>query len=228
MYKYETHLHTFPVSKCAVSPVRESLEYYKQHNYDGVFITNHFLDGNIGIDKELPYEEKLDFFFSDYKEALEIGKELGIKVFLGYELSYKGTDFLVYGLDADWFYAHPEIMDMKKSEELPYLQEAGALVVQAHPYLKARYLDHIRLYPQYVQGAEVLNSSRPEAENTIAQFFAQHYDLIPFAGSDFHGTGRTKPLSGMASQTPITSEKEFVEMALAGQLEIFLEEQENV
>ena len=40
-------------------------------------------------------------------------------------MSYKGTDFLVYGLDKDWYLAHPEIMDMKKSEELTFLRENG-------------------------------------------------------------------------------------------------------
>ena len=49
MYKYETHLHTFPVSNCASAEVRENLEFYKSLSYDGVFITNHFLDGNINI-----------------------------------------------------------------------------------------------------------------------------------------------------------------------------------
>ena len=52
MYRYETHLHTAPVSRCASAGVRETLEYYKELGYEGVFITNHFLDGNINIDKE--------------------------------------------------------------------------------------------------------------------------------------------------------------------------------
>ncbi len=47
MYKYETHLHTFPVSRCAQKSVRENLEVYKALGFDGVFITNHFLNGNI-------------------------------------------------------------------------------------------------------------------------------------------------------------------------------------
>ena len=54
MYKYETHLHTAPVSRCARSSVEEQLRLYKALGYDGVFITNHFLDGNIHIDKSLP------------------------------------------------------------------------------------------------------------------------------------------------------------------------------
>ena len=50
MYKYETHLHTSPVSRCASAGVKEHLEFYKNLGYDGIFITNHFLDGNINID----------------------------------------------------------------------------------------------------------------------------------------------------------------------------------
>ena len=56
MYKYETHLHTYPVSKCAKATVRESLVFYKDIGYDGVFITNHFLDGNINISPDAPYK----------------------------------------------------------------------------------------------------------------------------------------------------------------------------
>ena len=59
VYKYETHLHTSPVSKCAKATPRESLEFYKSAGYDGVFVTNHFLDGNIGISADAPYEEKI-------------------------------------------------------------------------------------------------------------------------------------------------------------------------
>ena len=103
MYKYETHLHTSPVSECASASVREQLTFYKDLGYDGVFITNHFLDGNINVSGNKSYEERLNFYFSDYEKGIEIGKELGIKVFFGAELSYKGTDFLVYGLDKAWY-----------------------------------------------------------------------------------------------------------------------------
>ena len=118
MYKYETHLHTLPVSRCAKASVKESLEFYKRLGYDGVFITNHFLDGNINVEKEKTYAEKIAFYFSDFEQGREIGQALGIKVFCGVELSYSGTDFLVYGLDKAWFLAHPEIMDMKNGMNL--------------------------------------------------------------------------------------------------------------
>jgi hypothetical protein len=57
MYRYETHMHTLPVSRCARATVRESLEFYKSIGYDGVFITNHFIDGNVNINEPMTYEE---------------------------------------------------------------------------------------------------------------------------------------------------------------------------
>ena len=122
-------------------------------------MTNHFLDGNVNITEPMSYEEKINYYFSDYEEAARLAPEIGIKAFLGVELSYGGTDFLIYGLDKAWFLAHPEIMEMKKSEELPFMMSEGALVVQAHPYREASYIDHIRLYPRSVQCVEVINAS---------------------------------------------------------------------
>lgn len=160
LYKYETHLHTFPVSACAKATVFETLDFYKQKEYDGVFITNHFLDGNINILPSVSYEEKIEFYFSDYEKGLKYGKSIGLKIFSGVEISYRGTDFLVYGLDKEWYLKNPQIMDMKKSEELEYLKECGALVIQAHPYREEVYIDHIRLFPRHVHGIEVINASR--------------------------------------------------------------------
>ena len=210
MYRYETHMHTLPVSRCARYNVRENLEFYKSLGYDGIFITNHFLDGNINIDKTLPYEEKVEFYFSDYYEALELSKEIGIKVFLGVEISYRGTDFLIYGLDKEWFLAHPEIMDMKKSEELPFLASHGALVVQAHPYRQDRHIDHIRLFPHCIEGVETVNACRTELENRMADIFADAYGFVKTAGSDNHIASRLTHLAGMESDTPLVDEADFI------------------
>ncbi len=221
MYKYETHLHTYPVSKCAKVGVRENLLAYKALDFDGVFITNHFIDGNINSDGTLTYPQLLDFYFSDYEQALKIGEEIGIKVFLGLEISYKGTDFLIYGLDKEWYYDHPEIMDMKKTEELAYLAEAGALIIHAHPYREARYIDHIRLFPRSVHGVEVINSCRTEFENKMAGVYAREYGLLKFAGTDNHIGGARENFAGMQSRTPIKSEADFVKRVLAGKMKVF-------
>ena len=221
IYRYETHLHTAPVSRCARSSVRETIEFYKGHGYAGIFITNHFLDGNINIDRSLPYEERVEFFFSDYEEGVAIGRELDFPVFCGVELSYGGTDFLVYGLDKAWFLAHPEIEAMKKKEELQLLLAAGALVIQAHPFREAGYIDHIRLYPREVEGVEVYNACRTELENHMAGIYAENYGLLPFAGTDCHNVSSRRAFGGMEADTPLENEADFVRRVRAGEMRPF-------
>ena len=221
MYKYETHLHTFPVSKCGKVSVREALEFYKKLDYDGVFITNHFIDGNINADKGDSYESLIEFYFSDYEEGLHIGEEIGLRVFFGNEISYKGTDFLIYGLDKEWYLSHPEIVDMKKSALLPFMMESGALVIHAHPFREAGYIDHIRLFPRRVHGVEIYNACRTDFENEMARQYAENYSLLPFAGSDNH-VGAARPmLGGMESDAPIHDELDFVGKVLSGEIRIF-------
>lgn len=227
MYKYETHMHTFPVSRCAKAGVEESVAYYKELGYDGIFITNHFLDGNINVDRSLSYEEQIEFYFSDYEKAAEIGKKLGIKVFCGVELSYGGTDFLIYGLDKAWFLARPEIMEMKKSQELPFLMESGALVIQAHPYREASYIDHIRLFPRCVHGVEVVNIWRSDEENRMAEIYADYYGLLKFAGSDNHSGAKQRKLAGVWFEEPIRDVADFIQKIINGEANIFAIKEED-
>lgn len=223
-YRYDTHVHTSPVSRCARATVRETVEFYKRKGYDGIFITNHFLDGNINIDRNTPYKEKIEFYFSDYEEAVEIGKEIGLKVFQGVEISYKGTDFLIYGLSKDWYLAHPEIMDMEKSEELPFLMENGALVIHAHPFREDSYIDHIRLYPQCVHGVETINAGRNDLCNKLGDYYAEAYGFHKTAGSDNHTAGNVKRLAGMISNEPIVDEADFIRHVFADDMTLFLED----
>ena len=220
MYKYETHLHTSHVSKCASQSVREVIELYKSLGYAGIFITNHFIDGNSNTGDIPTYEDKINYYFSDYEEGVKIGKELNLPVFFGAELSYKGTDFLVFGLDKKWFLSHPEIMDMKKTDELKFMMDEGALVIQAHPFREANYIDHIRLFPRSVQGVEINNACRTDFENEMAKNYAKSYNLIPFAGSDIHHLTQTH-LSGISFSTPISDEQDFINRIKSGNYEIF-------
>lgn len=217
-YLYETHLHTSPVSRCAKASVRENLEFYRSLGYEGVFVTNHFVDGNINTDRTNTYSDLLEFYFSDYEEALRIGKEIGISVFLGIETTYGGTDFLVYGLNKEWYFAHPEIKDMEKSRSLAVMAEAGALIIQAHPFREASYIDHIRLFPRAVHGVEIYNANRTDFENSMAEHYAKSYGLLAFAGSDNHVAGKQARLGGMQSATPIANEADFVARVRSGEI----------
>ena len=225
MYKYETHLHTCPVSKCATASIKEHLEFYKKMGYDGVFVTNHFLDGSLNIDKTKPYEERINFFYSDYEEGVKLGKELGIKVFCGIETNYLGSDFLIYGLSKEWYLENPQIMDMPKSEQLKFFMENGALVIHAHPFREAGYIDHIRLFPRCVHGVEVINATKTDFENKMAGIYAKEYGLIEFGGTDNHHSQEKEDkhkFAGMESERPIENEQDFVKSVLGGEMKYFV------
>ena len=224
MYRYETHMHTAPASKCAEIDVRRNLLFYKSLHYDGVFITNHFLDGNIGGDRSLPYDDQLNFFLADYEQSKIVGAEIGLKVFFGVEISLHGTDFLIYGLDGDWYRVHPEIMAMKKSQELPFMRDAGAFIIQAHPFRESGHIDHIRLFPRCVEGVEVINANRTPFENHMAEIYAAEYGLLRFAGSDNHKGPNQVKLAGMECQTPLESERDLIDRMRAGEMYTFFEE----
>ena len=228
MFLYETHLHTSPVSRCASASVADTVACYKNLGYAGIFITNHFIDGNISVDRSLSYEERIRFYFSDYEEGVAVGKKLGIDVFPGVEMTYGGTDFLVYGPDMDWYLAHPETESMQKSKLLPMLREAGALVIQAHPFREAGYIDHIRLFPRCVDGVEIHNANRTPFENEMAEHYADSYGLLHFAGSDNHSADRQKHLAGMMGEETITSVGDFIEKVKNGQMNPFVSDDGKV
>lgn len=221
MYRYDTHVHTAPVSKCARASVRETVEFYRAMNFSGIIITNHFLDSNINIDRDTPHKKKLDFYYRDADEAEALGREIGLQVFCGEELSYAGTDFLIYGLDRSFYYEHPELMEMDKRTELELLKAAGAFISQAHPYREAYYIDHIRLYPRSVHAAETVNASRSELENRMADVYADAYGLFKTAGSDNHTAGERKRLAGMEFPYRLSSCADFVQAVKNGDAHIF-------
>ena len=224
MYKYETHLHTYPVSACAKYDVRLNLEFYKSIGYDGVFITNHFLNGNINIDSDMDFSKKIDFYLSDYYTAKSLEDEIGIKVFFGIEYSYKGTDFLIYGLSPEWYINHPEFLEMPTKQALALAIEEGALVIHAHPFREAGYIDHIRLFPRSVHGVEIINACRTDFENDMAKDYADNYKLLYFAGSDNHIASNQKLLSGVSFETPLVDELDFVKRVKNNQMGIFVED----
>lgn len=98
----------------------------------------------------------------------------------------------------------------EKKEQLLYFMENDALVIQAHPFREAPYIEHIRLFPRCIHGVEVINASRTEEENKMARIYAEHYGLIEFAGTDNHIGRKRKSLAGMCSEQAIMNEQDFI------------------
>ena len=109
-YIYETHLHTTAASACARSAGSEYISFYKNLGFDGIFVTDHFFNGNCCVPQNLPWEERVEIFCSGYEDAKAEGSRQGLKVFFAWECRFDGDEFLVYGLDKNWLKHHPDMM----------------------------------------------------------------------------------------------------------------------
>ena len=217
MYKYETHLHSSPASKCGSYSVRENMEFYKSIGYDGIFLTNHFINANIGGDRTLPYEDQVNFFFRDIEEGERIADEIGIKFFWGVETSWLGSDFLVYGLSKEWYLSHPECVKVSAKEMITMMANDGALIIHAHPFREATYIDHIRLFPHSVHAVEIDNAANQDYQNEMARLYADCYSLPHSAGSDNHIAGHMERLAGVEFDEPLNTIDDFIERMKRGE-----------
>lgn len=186
MFKYDTHLHTSSASACASASGKYQALAYKNAGYTGIFITDHFFRGNSCIPSTLSWEERVNLFCEGYEEAKSVGDQIGLQVFFGWEETYQGQDFLIYGLDKEWLLNHPECENWTIEEQFKVVDELGGLVIHAHPYRDRPYIPKIRLFPKLIHGVEVFNASNHEDENQKAFMYAKQYDLPFTAGSDSH------------------------------------------
>ena len=224
MYLYETHCHTKTVSTCSSLTAEDIVKLYLANGYHGVFITDHFLNGNTTIHKNFPnasYKEKIEAFSEGFREVKELAGER-LQVFFGLEYTYRGTDMLIYGWSPEQLKELECILSMRMSSLPDFCREAGVLAIQAHPFREAHYIDHIRLFPT-AEGVEIFNSSRGELCNTLAEFYANAYGKIAIGGSDCHHIEQ-KILSGLAFEEEIHSEQEFITALRQGKGQIIKKE----
>ena len=109
MYRYETHMHTSQASACASSTGAQMARAHLEAGYTGIFVTDHFFNGNTAVPADLPWRERVERFCRGYEDAWEEGQRIGLQVFFGFEYNYHGAEFLVYNLDKQWLISHEDI-----------------------------------------------------------------------------------------------------------------------
>lgn len=188
-YLYETHMHTAEASKCATGTAAEMVRAYADLGYSGIIVTDHFFNGNTAIPRHLPWKERVELFCRGYENALEEGSRTGIHVFFGWEYAFYGTEFLTYGLDKEFVLGHPDMLDWSVEKYINTVHDHGGFVVHAHPYREAFYIPRIRLYPDLVDGVEVINGGHLNPLfDERAREYADKYNLLHLSGSDAHHT----------------------------------------
>lgn len=194
LYKYETHLHTTEASACATSSAKDYIQTYINIGYSGIIVTDHFWGGNTCVSRELPWKDWVNNFCLGYDHALEeaelINKKTGrdFKVFFGFEQTFDGDDYLIYGLGKDWLLENPEVVSMNHAQLFENVNNNGGLMIQAHPFRFRGYQRAIHVHPREVHGVEIYNAGNKPEENELAELYAKQYGFRVTSGSDIHHT----------------------------------------
>lgn len=189
MYKYEMHQHTAPCSACGRADPVKTVYALKEAGFAGMVLTNHFLHGNTGIDRDLDWKSFVAFYEKDYLLAKEAGEKADFDVIFGIEEHIgKGKELLLYGITPELLYSHPEMSDGKIETVSRAVREFGGLVFQAHPYRNRDYItDPDENLPLcLLDGFEVMNQGNKGDEDERAAVYAKEHGLLVSAGSDAH------------------------------------------
>ena len=184
---YETHLHTSEGSACGVSGGREYVKKYLDLGYTGIIITDHFIRGNCAVNLGSSWEKWVHKFCRGYEEAREEGARRGLDVFFGWEETFDGDDYLVYGLDKEWLLKHPEAAWWNRKQQFDEARRYGGCVVQAHPFRQHSHIRRIILSTGCVDAVEAMNAGNDDPSyDALAWVYAKKLGLPVTAGSDIH------------------------------------------
>lgn len=218
IYRYETHTHTAEASACAHTFGADMAEKYKSEGYTGIFVTDHFFNGNTAVPHDLPWNERVELFCMGYEHAKAKGDEIGLDVFFGFEYGDGGSDFLVYGLDKQWLLDNDYILDMEITKFLEYARSCGGFVVHAHPFRDYDYIRKTVHCPHFVDAVEIINASQPDEFNERARLYAEWYNLPVTAGSDSHTVPDRWYAGGVAVSAPFKSAEDYARAVKEGKV----------
>jgi len=183
MYKYEMHCHTSESSRCGLISASEMVDFYKRAGYTGLFITDHFLNGNTTVPKDLPWEERIELYCKGYEAAKKHGDEIGLDVFFGFEF---GGDFVVIGLDKEWLKKHEDLHLLTPLELFETVHKDGGYIIHAHPFRESPYTKTLRMFPRDVDAMETINAVNTDFQNSVADYIATKYKVTKACGTDNH------------------------------------------
>lgn len=218
------HQHTAPCSHCAKGDPVKTVYALKEYGFAGMVLTNHFLHGNTGIDRALPWNEFVKYYEDDYLAAKAAGDEIDFDVIFGVEEHIgEHKEILVYGITPQFLYDHPELSSGELEAYSKAVREFGGLVFQAHPYRKRDYIsDPLKnIDIRYLDGFETFNACNPELENELAKKYAEEHNLLQCAGSDAHSEHFEKRF-GIACEHRIKTSAELADVLKKGDYSLYL------
>lgn len=213
-YKYQMHAHTLPCSACSKITPTELVDSLHKGGFSGCVITNHFMGGNTGIDRKLPWEEFVRAYELDYLELKGLAAGYDMDILFGVEQHVGGgLEILCYGVTPEMLYAHPELADKRFDLWYNVMHSYGVICVQAHPFRERDYIPEPKALPvEFIDGIEVYNAGNSYESNRDAEIFAEKYPhFILISGADTHYT-KTACLGGIETTQRIRNDKELIEV----------------
>ena len=124
-FLYETHLHTSQASACSNTRGKDYVQQYIDLGFTGIMVTDHFFNSNTTFDRRKHWREWVKGYCSGYEDARNEGERRGLDVFFGWEETFDGDDYLIYGLDKAWLLEHPEMVRWTREEQFREVHRYG-------------------------------------------------------------------------------------------------------
>ena len=190
------------------------VRYYVEAGYSAINIADHFTSG---------FFRGQDFsdYFYGYHAAVKEGEKRGLKVYLGAEFRFDGSnnDYLLFGVDENFLRCAAQMFDSTHERFYEYCHKNGVLIYQAHPFRDGM----TRTDPRFLDGIEGYNMHpHHHSRNELSLQFAEENGLHIISGSDAHEkhmVGR----GGIISETLPENGKELRDLILSKKFELYHE-----
>ena len=221
--RIEMHVHTSEGSPCARADAEHIVKAYSEAGYDGIVITNHF-DSVLLKDFGKTDTERIERYLLGYRKAKAAGFHYGIQVMPGVEIRLEPgqEDFLIYGIDEDFLFCHPDLCFMNQQAVFELCHSYGAVFYQAHPFRKPCRPQN----PEFLDGVEF--NQRPYSGNhneKLSQWVKDYPKLKFISGSDCHDLDQVGS-GGIEIEQPVNDVKELTELLKTTQVKL-IEQPEN-
>ncbi len=219
-FKIELHAHTPIISPCGKVPPEVQVARYHEAGYAAITVTDHYFPGifrHNGIDR-LPKEERFDAFLEGYRQVKAIAENLGMVAYYGAEMRFYEScnDFLLYGFSKELLSDPDEIWSMGIAAFSRLARDAGALLIQAHPFRTGS----VPVAPCLLDGIEAVNRHDcHNNRNDRALELAHTYGLLKTGGTDFHDP-EDQCVGGIVSSWLPKDSMELAELIRSGDFEI--------
>lgn len=218
MNRYELHLHTSECDKAANLSAREYVRMYAEAGYAGLVVTDHYFsifDEWFADElKGLTRRQYIERWLRGYYEARDEGEKLGLVVLPGAEVRFEGqpNDYLLYGVEEEFFYDAPPLNRCQSIEELVAMLPGDVCVVHAHPFRKKMTV----IDPTPLFGIEGFNGGTSRFRNELAKLYAEHYGKPITSGSDIHSKHRFAK-GGIMTERTIRTPRDLSDLLRSGE-----------